>query len=293
MTTYAEKLFKGEKPTNQEWHEHLWDYHQRLSGKWEDWHMGCKTNLGGTSTEVLSQAIPQSRLSNATIIDLACGSGPLTKHLTELTPPPKKIYAIDYSPGELNIAKDKIKAPYVEFFCEPAHKLPVSNESVDIVFCHMAIMLMRPVEPVIQEIHRVLKPGGMFAAVVMDPTAFHGSFTIFLKVFLEQAKNLIPNLKAAHTSDSRFDSWEGIRSLFNSKTGFDLDPACKQYEMICYDNPRNVWNRLKTLYLCDLLASSEKEKIGIEVVKAFENEIDPCGKLAVSLNMRLFIAKKI
>jgi ubiquinone/menaquinone biosynthesis C-methylase UbiE len=41
-----------------------------------------------------------------------------------------------------------------------AQALPVTAESVDVVLCHAALMLMVPVAPVVAELARVLRSGG-------------------------------------------------------------------------------------------------------------------------------------
>ena len=71
------------------------------------------------------------------------------------------------SQAELNLAKTladtatlvHAKAQNLEF---------IGDEEIDVVLCHWALTLMDPVGPVLEEVSRVLKPGGTFAAIVME-----------------------------------------------------------------------------------------------------------------------------
>ncbi len=62
-----------------------------------------------------------------------------------------------------------VKGDSVVLVLAEAQKIPLGDASADAVLCHMALMLMLPIEPVIGEIHRVLAPGGIFAAVSGTP----------------------------------------------------------------------------------------------------------------------------
>jgi len=97
------------------------------------------------------------------VLDLACGDGPLLKLLRDRGV--DDVVGIDMSEGELSAARERL-GPDVPLVQGRAQALPFEDGSFDRVTCHLALMLMRPIEPVIAEIRRVLRPGGELAAVM-------------------------------------------------------------------------------------------------------------------------------
>jgi SAM-dependent methyltransferase len=105
-------------------------------------------------------------LSNAqTVIDLACGDGFLLARLAERFPE-AQIIGVDMTPEELELARARGLPRNVRFLAARAEALPFADRSADAIVCHMALMLFDDAREVIAEVSRVLRPGGIFAAVL-------------------------------------------------------------------------------------------------------------------------------
>jgi len=125
----------------------------------------ARTPDGLTSYEAFVRFVdPQPGL---TVVDLACGNGPLCEILAERVGPSGRVIGVDLSDAELKLAGERLGGySTVRLLKESAGKLSLPDASADLVVCHMAFMLFTPLAQVVKEIGRILKPGGTFAAVI-------------------------------------------------------------------------------------------------------------------------------
>ncbi len=115
-----------------------------------------------TSYDVLADAVSELP-RDARVLDLACGDGYLLAQLAARGF--SHLAGIDRSPEELAAARARVGLE-VALHCCAADTLPVANRSLDLVVCHMALMVLEPIEAVLEAIVRALRPGGVFAAVI-------------------------------------------------------------------------------------------------------------------------------
>ncbi|MFC7620381.1 methyltransferase domain-containing protein [Microlunatus sp. GCM10028923] len=100
-----------------------------------------------------------------TVLDLACGSGPMSRELLSRPPSSSKVrtvIGVDLSADELRLAADRGPGPWVR---GDALRLPFREGSVDAVTSSMGLLVVRPLDQVLAEVTRVLKPGGVLAAI--------------------------------------------------------------------------------------------------------------------------------
>lgn len=97
---------------------------------------------------------------DATVLEIGAGAGAFTEFiLTEL--PMLKLTASDISPKCMDIAREKlsVKWPQVNFEVADCAALSNENESLDCV-CGCSILHHLPLRVTLDEIYRVLRPGG-------------------------------------------------------------------------------------------------------------------------------------
>lgn len=96
------------------------------------------------------------------ILDLCCGSGQATEILVQYS---QEVTGLDASPKSIKRAQTNVpSAQYVEGFAE---NMPFEDNVFDVVHTSAALHEMNPEQllEILNEVHRVLKPGGIFTLV--------------------------------------------------------------------------------------------------------------------------------
>ncbi len=139
---------------SEDWAGYLERFHQQRAGITETVLSRCVDRHGLDPYQWAVQ--PAGRAGP--VLDLACGSGPLWPHLTA-----RPYLGIDRSASELSLAAARGARPLVG---ADATALPVADSTVTVVVCAMALMIMKPLAPILTEIARVLRSGGRLVALV-------------------------------------------------------------------------------------------------------------------------------
>jgi ubiquinone/menaquinone biosynthesis C-methylase UbiE len=106
---------------------------------------------------------------NATVLEMACGTGIVTRRLRDKLASSTKLVATDLNQAMLDHAKQKFRAKEnVEWKTADATELPFENASFDAVVCQFGLMFFPDKPRAAGEVHRVLKPGGNFLFNVWD-----------------------------------------------------------------------------------------------------------------------------
>ncbi len=100
--------------------------------------------------------------SDTEVLDLCCGAGQTTQFLVQFS---RRVTGLDASPIALQRAARNVpQAKYVEGLAE---KMPLADNRFDLVHTSAAMHEMNSEQlgQILQEVYRVLKPGGIFALV--------------------------------------------------------------------------------------------------------------------------------
>jgi len=292
MSKYSEKLFSGQIPTDSDWAEHLIEAHKITPSMTPYAFAPYKTKEGKNSYEILAETLLPSSGKAITVVDLACGDGHLIQYLLPHLGQEGKVIGVDMSEAELTIARKTYREPRIQFQCTEAQTLPIQDQSVDYVLSHMAFMLMLPVEPVVAELARVLKPAGKFSAVIGNPKGRQGLFGDMMKVAFQFMDSRHPKIKEAKTGDSRVNSEEGLARLFNPNLGFSRVSAMHDFELLVDIAPSETWDWVKDMYFIGMLPESEKVLLKEELITFAKTKSDSTGRFKFSSPMRKFSVEK-
>jgi ubiquinone/menaquinone biosynthesis C-methylase UbiE len=107
-------------------------------------------------------------LRGKTVLELGCGNGYLAKKF--LHEDVEQLILMDISEHNLAYASQKVSDPNVAFLLQDATKpWNVDDQSVDVIYSNMLLNEIEEITSVCVEVHRVLRPGGIFAFSVTHP----------------------------------------------------------------------------------------------------------------------------
>ncbi|KAB7708907.1 demethylmenaquinone methyltransferase [Bacillus aerolatus] len=100
----------------------------------------------------------------AAALDVCCGTGDWTIALAKTAGPEGRVVGLDFSQNMLNVGKEKVEEAglkRVEMIQGNAMELPFEDNTFDYVTIGFGLRNVPDYMQVLQEMHRVLKPGGM------------------------------------------------------------------------------------------------------------------------------------
>lgn len=107
------------------------------------------------------------------VLETACGTGAVTRHLRARLDASVEITATDLSPAMIEHAEATV-GPGVAFRQADATALPFADGAFDAVICQFGVMFYPDKAAGYREAARVLKPGGQFVFNVWDSLAHNG-----------------------------------------------------------------------------------------------------------------------
>jgi ubiquinone/menaquinone biosynthesis C-methylase UbiE len=115
---------------------------------------------------LVEMAVP---LSGENVLDIACGTGLVSFHLLEKLGSHGRVLGTDISEKMVELASSQAilkKESRVQFQWMDAEELRLENNSFDLAVCALGLMYMPDLRKALEEMHRVLKPGGRAVAAV-------------------------------------------------------------------------------------------------------------------------------
>src|SRR5688572_14751371 len=104
----------------------------------------------------------------STALEIAAGTGRVTRHIRERIPTSAKLIASDISEDMLAEAKKKLSHPDIDWQNIDAQQLPFDDNSIELVVCCFGYMFVPDKPKAFAEVYRVLKPGGLFLFTTWD-----------------------------------------------------------------------------------------------------------------------------
>jgi len=219
------------------------------------------------------------------VLDVACGTGILARHLAECVGDSQLVDAIDINEGMLAVARQK--APGINWHRAAAEQLPFEDNSFDSVFCQFGLMFFDDRAQAIREMQRVLRPQGQLVIAVWD-----------------RLENTPGYLAVTHLLDDLFGS--GIASEIRAPYVLgDIDELKKPFTAAGIDDISiitvqgtarfpsiNDWmyTDIKGWTLADMLDDSQFELLRTEANKALQRFSDNEGTISFAAPAHIIVA---
>lgn len=145
------------------------------------------------------------------VVDVACGTGTLATMMAGYVGPEGQVVGIDFSPRMIELARRKATMPQLTFRQAQAEDIPYPGGSFDKATITYGLheMFRAGRRKTLDEIHRVLKPGGRLIVVdIHEPRSWFRRAVFRLWMLLEGAtakdllaSDLLAEIKAAGFED--------------------------------------------------------------------------------------------
>ncbi|WP_437729842.1 class I SAM-dependent methyltransferase [Sorangium sp. So ce1335] len=264
----------------------LLDFHRSHPGATSEFFGPARTPEGGDSYDRLAALVPEG--DDAVVLDLACGDGYLLERIGQRRGSRVRRIGLDLSADELAAAARRL-GPDVLLLNERAQAISLPPASVDVVVSHMALMLMDDPATVIAGIHRVLRPGGVFSAIVDGGSAPSGGLACFVA---SMGRTL-------RTADRAFLSLnhpivmsrEGLLAHLGEAAGFS-EARVEELVVSRREPPARLWELMCLTYDVVQLSPAEVESTRRDFLDAVEALRDAEGLVGCSVGLRQFTARK-
>jgi SAM-dependent methyltransferase len=97
------------------------------------------------------------------VLDVACGTGAVTRLLAEQVGPAGRVTGLDITPGMLAVARLAAPSQRIEWLEGSAVKMPLPDGTFDAVVCQQGLQFFPDKPAALSEMRRVLKRGGRLA----------------------------------------------------------------------------------------------------------------------------------
>lgn len=105
------------------------------------------------------------------VLDVACGTGVITRLAEQQVGSNGTVAGLDINPGMLAVARSVTPSEMpIEWHEASAEKMPLPDESFDVVLCQMGLQFIPDKSAALREIARVLAPGGRLILNLPGPT---------------------------------------------------------------------------------------------------------------------------
>src|SRR5438093_11229229 len=105
------------------------------------------------------------------VLDVACGTGVVTRLAAELVGPHGAVAGLDINPAMLAVARSAPSSgPAIEWHEASAESLPLADESFDVVLSSLGLQFVPDKASALREMWRVLVPDGRLAIATVGPT---------------------------------------------------------------------------------------------------------------------------
>ena len=184
--------------------------------------------------------IRKNNYSREVLLDLATGTGDLSRELLSLSP--LKIYAADISRKMLDIQKIKVNSDRLILVRADAQSLPFDDEYFDIVTIGFGVRNFENTELSLREINRVLKKNGKL--IILEMFRGEGFKTGLFNLYFGKVMPYIGNKISGSSAYSYL--FRSVDTFLNVKEFTDLSSKCN-FETDFLKN--NFLGIVNTLYL--------------------------------------------
>ena len=168
------------------------------------------------------------------VLDVACGTGVLTRHAFRQVGPSGHAAGLDPAPGMIAAAQEI--EPDIEWALGGAEEIPFDDGAFDCVVSQFGMMFFSDRDAAAREMHRVLAPGGRLAVAVWNSIELNGAYSDIVAVLDEHVSTAAGDaLRLPHTLG---DAQAVVKTF--SDAGFSDATFETRVEDACFPSSRTM-----------------------------------------------------
>ena len=222
------------------------------------------------------------------ILDVACGTGVLTREIANRVGASGSVVGLDLNEGMLVVAKRK--APEIEWRQGNVEALPFDSNRFDAVVCQFGLMFFENRRAALEEMVRVLRQGGHLAVAVWDSLANIPGYAAVTK--------LLERLFGSEVADKMqapfvLGNTKILQSLF-------ANAGVSNAQILTYEGTARfpsinswVYTEIKGWTFADMIDDAQYQRLLQEAEKELQQFVTPEGTVAFRLPAHMVTATKV
>lgn len=170
-------------------------------------------------------------------LDVACGTGIVTRLLAARGAPRGRVVGIDLSPQMLAVARTLGESPQVEWQEASALNMPLPDATFDAVLCQQGLQFFPDRLQGLREMRRVLRPGGRLVVACWRSSSFNPAWQL-----LEAALSRVVGPEAGKLPPFSLGDKDELRQLV-SRAGFSNIVIRAMTKEVRYPSPAELVRR--------------------------------------------------
>lgn len=292
MESIFNKIINGKELFPDEWQQLLLQYHKQHTGITYELFKEFKSKEGYNSYELISNEIKITKAEKVELLDIACGNGIISQYCLKKSSNIKYI-GIDISKHQIELAKTMHEGNNIEFRVEDSGDMSFRDSKFDYVVCHLALMLLNPVQKTLHQIERVLKTNGYFLAIVNSRKV---NDELLKKIMIKVGqfiKSKCPDFGIKNGGNSKTYDKDGLEFLLKEFPTLSKNIEVIELELIRKMTFMEFWKLISSSYNVFSLPQNHIKELKKLVFKKLKEVTIGGNYLEVKYPFNLYKIKKI
>ncbi|MGH2703987.1 MAG: class I SAM-dependent methyltransferase [Actinomycetota bacterium] len=187
------------------------------------------------------------------VLDVACGTGIVTRLATERVGAEGKVAGLDVNPAMLAVARSAAPAS-IEWYESSAESIPCPDGSFDVVLCSLGLQFVPDKITALGEMRRVLVPGGRVAIGTVGPTP-----PVFEILEQALARHVKPEVAAFMRQVFSLHDPQELQDMLAQAGYRDVDVQSKTLRLVLPAPKEFLWQYVNSTPLADAVGQVDDE----------------------------------